>query len=90
MSTYGLNLLIDDTVDHTKGIHLQLDTLGGTVTDGLVLLIEIVVEAFGCQISAESPIRLGKPAWTIVPSITSLISSVLLVSEGKNTSQSTS
>lgn len=40
-----LNLLIDNTVDDTKSVHLEWDTFGGAILDGLVLLIEIVVEA---------------------------------------------
>jgi hypothetical protein len=40
-----LNLFVDDTVDYTESVHLQLHSFDSPVLDALVLLVEVVVES---------------------------------------------
>ena len=42
----SLNLLVDDTVDYAKSVHLNLNTSARAILDLLVLLVEVVVETW--------------------------------------------
>jgi hypothetical protein len=41
----SLDLFIDDAVDYTECIHLELNTFDSAVLDGLVLLVKVIVES---------------------------------------------
>lgn len=47
----GLDLLIDDTIDYAKCVHLDLNTSFRAVLDLLVLLVEVVVESWAIMTS---------------------------------------
>lgn len=40
----SLNRLIDDTVDDTQGVEVQLHTIHGTIRDLLIFFVEMVEE----------------------------------------------